>query len=407
MKPIAIITATPPGINPGMLAGEASARATLARAGLLGDTTFYRLVTLDERLAAAGPAAAATIAACDVGIRHVRLDDPAVLDRHVTLFWGDFLHMRRYITALAGGDPPREAAYRGVLLLADRPDATCRSAVSYGTSLLFNSTADESAPEYASALERFLGAAAHVQMRDAVSAARVSRWRSGSGEPCGVDPAQLMAVPEIAAEMLGGPVPVAAGEESLVYFARSRHRPDDLIAFVTELGAAVGVGCRWLPWGDRASFPFVERDLWPWPTAELPAAATGSAGVLPSLLAAVAASRYVVTDTYHVAVSSWALGVPAIVVLGDYHEAERHAKQVDVRLRLDKRTQLLGQDGLLDYGITPGLLEARDRRAVIVERLAPLLVEGRCGPAFRRTLAVRAAASAAALLAALDEVRRR
>ncbi|NBV45046.1 MAG: hypothetical protein EBR86_05245, partial [Planctomycetia bacterium] len=304
MKPLAIITATPPGINPGMLAGEAVARATLLRAGLLTDATFYRLVSLEERLAHLGGEADAVLAACDVGIRHERLDSLAVLDGSVPLFWGDFLHMRRYITALAGADPAREAAYRGVLLLADRPDATCRTAISYGTSLLFNSTADEADPVYGPALRRFLSAARHVQMRDAISAVRVAGWRPATREPCGIDPAQLLALADVAEMVRGGLRPPVPAADALVFFARGQHDHDAVMAFVDSVAAATGMMCRWLPWGDRLSFPFIERDAWPWPTVDLPSGPAGS-GVLPRLLAAIAGSRFVVTDTYHVAVSSW------------------------------------------------------------------------------------------------------
>jgi len=404
MKPLAIITATPPGINPGMLAGEAAARATLLRAGLGADATFFRLVSLEERLAQLGREAAEVSAACDVGIRHEPLEDPAVLDGTVPLFWGDFLHMRRYITALAGADPAREAAYRGVLLLADRPDATCRTAISYGTSLLFNSTADEADPVYGPALRRFLSAARHVQMRDAISAVRVAGWRPATREPCGIDPAQLMALPDVAETVLAGVRPPAPAAGALVFFARGQHHSDDVLAFVGGLAAATGVTCRWLPWGDRLSFPFIERDAWPWPTADLPTGPVRS-GVLPRLLAALMGARFVVTDTYHVAVSSWALGVPAVVVTGTYHEGERAAKGVDRQLRLDKRTILLGQDGLLDFCVDPTLIGSAPHRLAVTARLAGPLMDGTTGPAFRAALAVRAAASERALLAAVSAAR--
>ena len=400
MKPIAIITATPPGINPGMLAGEAAARATLSRAGLLPQTTFFRLVTLEERLSAVGDGVGDVLGACDVGVRHVALTDPAILDDHVPLFWADFLHMRRYITALAQGDPGREAAFRGVLLLADRPEATVRAAVSYGTSLLFNSTADDADPVYGPVLRRFLGAAGHVQMRDAISAVRVAGSRPAPAEACGIDPAQLMALPAVAEALLAGLV-CDGTEQALVFFARGQHRPDDVVGFVGELTAATGVGCRWLPWGDRLSFPFGEPAIWPWPTVDLPPAPAG-AGVLPRLLAAIQGSRFVVTDTYHAAVSSWALGVPAVVLTGTYHDAERAAKGVDLRVRVDKRTVLLAQDGLLDFCIEPSLIATAEGRTAVATRLAAPLMDGAIGPAFRAALATRAARSEESLLAALD-----
>lgn len=105
MKPIAIITATPNGINPGMLAGEAAAKAAMEKAGFTQETTFFRLLSLEERILGQKSQNEELNKACYVGIAHRTISDPVILDDYLPLFWGDFLHMRRYINALAGPDP--------------------------------------------------------------------------------------------------------------------------------------------------------------------------------------------------------------------------------------------------------------------------------------------------------------
>jgi hypothetical protein len=405
MKRIAIITATPPGINPGMLAGEAAARSIISRAGLLEDTTFFRVVKFEERLASSAVSIEDTISACDVGIKFVHLEDPDILDDHVTLFWGDFLHMRRYIKALAGANDHLEEIYREVLLLASRPESTCRSAISYGTSLLFNSTIDELSTDYGAPLRRLLSLAAHVQMRDSVSAARVANFRPHARESCGVDPAQMMAVPEISEEILGDIERNTLTNHALIYLARAYHCHEYVIDFIAKLSFTMGVNVRWLPWGDKLSFPYMDRESWPWETSDLPNKTESSPGILQRLLATIASSPFVITDTYHVAVSSWSLGIPAIVLLGDFHPRERIDKQVDIRVRLDKRTQVLGQDGLLDFCIANSLIKTKEQRTQVVARLADILMTGEFGPNFRNALSIRVKASEAALLNALKEVR--
>lgn len=399
MKKIAILTATPNGINPGMLAGEAVAQAALARANLLKHATFFRLLSLEERIGSKNAQADALIGACNVGINHIKISDPSVMDDYLPLFWGDFLHMRRYISALAGSNRAREADYRKVLLLEGRSDATMKNAISYGTSFLFNSTPDYADAEYGPALSRFLENASHIQMRDAVSAAVVASFRKQRNQPCGIDPVQLLALPDVEDAILSGMMPKRPISRALIFLARGQHSRDQLMPFIDAITNATGASGYWLPWGDQLSFPFMARKSWPFPTVPLPDDPRGF-GVLAPLLAAIRDSRFVVTDTYHVAVSSWALGVPAIVITGSHHDGERASKEVDHRVRLDKRIILLGQDGLLDFCIKPILLTASNR-ASVVARLVAAIVENQIGPSFRLRLAMRAEASHEALFTAI------
>ena len=126
-------------------------------------------------------------------------------------------------------------------------------------------------------------------------------------------------------------------------------------------------------------------------------------GRLAPLLRSVAAANFVVTDTYHLAVVAWALGVPAIVLAGDYHQGERAGKQVDLRVRHDKRKVLLAQDGLLDFFVEPALIADPTGRAAVVERLAATMADPECGPSARQRLAERAASSEAALSKAIAQ----
>jgi hypothetical protein len=398
LNPLAVLTATPNGINPGMLAGEAVAKAFLTRAGLLKKTTFFRLYSLEDRLEASEDAKS-VISACDVGIPHLKLSDPELLDEYSPLFWGDFLHMRRYIKAISSNSPELEARHRAALLLEGRKTETLRRAISYGTSFLFNSTSDYSEPDYGPALTRFLELASHIQMRDAVSSAIVTNYRGHSKYCHGIDPVQLLAIPDIENLVFAGTKPGSSANRALVYFARAKHDEGNLLAFVTELTELVGASCQWLPWGDQLSFPFGNRGTWPWQNIDLYPDALGR-GVLVPLLAEIRRSKFVVTDTYHVAVSSWAMGVPAVVVIGDYHDGERVPKETDLRMRLDKRTVLLAQDGLLEFCLGPVLLTDTYRMPV-VQRLAEALQNSHLGPTFRSILSKRASQSAQLLLSNL------
>ena len=84
-----------------MLAGEAAALAFLDRAGLLENATFFRIMSLEERIRGSEHAKS-VIQGCEIGIKHHKLPAPNLLDEYIPLFWGDFLHMRRYIKAISG-----------------------------------------------------------------------------------------------------------------------------------------------------------------------------------------------------------------------------------------------------------------------------------------------------------------
>lgn len=405
MKQLAIITATPPGINPGMLACEATALSFVGRAGLLRDSTFFRVRHIDA--AVKTPDArlhTETVAACDIGIEFATLEHAAQLRDMVPLFWGDFLHMLAYLRAAAGDGGL--APLMELLLLPTAP-AVRRRAVSYGTSILFNSTADYADPAYGPAFASFFGDAFHVQMRDAISAAVVSGIRRRPENCFGIDPAQLLALAPYESAIVGDRVAAqeaCRGDRAAVFFARGRHDWRRLEPFIGELTSALDVRVGWIPWGDSLSFPFLEHAPYRSTIPLLPADRP-DANRLQSLLRTIRESRCVITDTYHLAVVSWALGIPAIIISGDYHDAELVSKATNVRVRHDKRKIILGQDGLLDFLIEPPLITSPDCWGGIIGRLRDAIGSATCGPDFRRRLAARAAASEAALLAALREAR--
>lgn len=112
-----------------------------------------------------------------------------------------------------------------------------------------------------------------------------------------------------------------------------------------------------------------------------------------------------ITDTYHLGICSWALGIPAIFIPGDYHDAEKIAKTAHVRVRHDKRKVLLGQDRLLDFSIEPYLLDSPDCWSEVIGRLSTSIHVAKDAGDFRRRLALRAATSEGALLSAIREAR--
>lgn len=402
MLPLAIVTATPPGINPGMLACEATALAFVRHTGLADACTFFRLHLLEERVADVEAGVRQDVlTACDLGIPWERLHDHRQLDGMVPLYWGDFLHMRRYHAALAARYADGMRTPRELLLLAFSAEHVVRRAVTFGTSFLFNSLEDVRDPDYGAAFSRFIKLAHHVQMRDAISAAVAAGLRLRHEACFGIDPAQLLALPAFAVDVLGSDDRRAPDGRMLLFLARARHDATALTAFLEILELATGTTAAWLPWGDRLSFPFLGEPA----IAAVTSVVDGPHGRLAPLMREVRQATFVVTDTYHLAVIAWALGVPAIVVAGEFHAGERGDKQIELRARHDKRKVLLGQDGLLDFYVEPGMIAAAKGRASVAERLAAALADPLCGSDARQRVAARASFSIATLHDALTTAR--
>lgn len=348
---LSVVLATPPGFNAGMAATELALVAFLRRHALRSNAQFYRLVPFADRLAHLPPGERRTVEQrAETGLAYLpALDDGgAIAASDAVLFWADYLHMGIYLReleAVVARDPARPLS--DLLLLGGAGDATLRRAISFGTTLLFNTPRDEADPAYAEPLRRFLAGAKRVWVRDALSAARVAHLR-GDYETgyLGVDCAQLLTRDDVlrnaAARRIGAP---AEPDAVLVFCGREPAARGALLGVAGELGTALGRPVRWLPWGDRDAFPALEGRP-PW------VAGADALGV-HELLNEVAHARLVVTDTYHLALLAWNLGVPAVAAFtGHTAGANDVSSGAEFGWR-DKREVFFSQYDALDFLIRP------------------------------------------------------
>ena len=302
MVRIALITATPPSVNPGMLACEATARSFLYQADLLGQTTFFRVQGLEERsgLSPLDPRLQDIVAQCDLSITFETLKDVSQLNGLIPIFWGDFLHMNLYLKSFKPSWSTGLEDIRRLLLLEDAPMSLLNSAISYGSSFLFNSTTDYYDPLYGAALRRFISNAHHIQMRDAISAAVVSGLRLSNMNCFGLDPAQLLSMQAYLEDILGLTEIRSRSNfqpRALLFFARGKHDWEVTRPFVNDLLNSLDMKPEWLAWGDQISFPYGD-DIW----LDLPRVQwqiSPGTSHLHNLLETIRNSSVVITDTYH------------------------------------------------------------------------------------------------------------
>jgi hypothetical protein len=381
VKPrIAVMLASPPGFNPGMIATELALDAFLARHGWQHVAQRYRLISLAQRLRdrpdellaieRRGYSDAGSLSAVD----HY----DAFASSDVVLYWADFLHLAQYLRALRRVAAAHLASSRGpaevarlvdrLFLLSEADDAVLRRTISFGTNLLFNTSHDEGEAAYGVPLRRLMTLMRRVWVRDALSAGRVAHLRRDYRHGFfGVDCALLLRREDLAPDSL--PDAHEAGGV-IAFFGRDREVAGPMTALATSLAASLERPLRWLPWGDANAFPALGA-----PIAPLVLSNSASA---QQLLRAVAQATLVVTDTYHLAAIAWSFGVPAVAAFGAPAGGAPDVSAGPEFNRRDKREVFFSQYDALEFLVRPeelaqsGRYELRRTRLMEVVRDATL-----------------------------------
>ena len=377
-----------------MLASQIAAKWFLARHQLDEGSTYFRVVPMSERVAHLNPdERTACLQRIDDGIDYQVLRNPDQLSDAKPLYWGDLLHMRQYLDSIRGFLRATDATPEDLLLLQSSAMEVVQRVVSFGTTFLYHSASDLADGEFSRGFIRFATNARLIMPRDMVSLAQLAAMLPESIVFQGLDATQLFcggtdwreAFPE------GTDNSIALSDVVLCYFARGNHDVADLRHAVALCSKDFDLPVRWLPWGDRLSFPHVLRYEG---SLDLEDAAQGSRPRLSALLEAVARARCVLTDTYHVAVIAWSLGTPAMLVRGDYWPNDYNAT-------VDKRYTFYVQHGLQDMF----LRAASDRDALVsfIRKAAAIVADGKAVDWYKSTVSRRVKACEQRLVAALLE----
>ncbi len=366
MRPIRVILATPPGFNPGMLVCDAVAKAWLSRNGLAERASFHRLVPMDRR---ASDMSAAELRRLDLGMSFQTLASLDQLEESIPVYWGDFLHMRQYHLALKQLFPDLGDRIDELLLLSGADRALRERAISFGTTLIFNSAADLMG-SYGQGLRKFAEGARRILVRDMASAAQLAALHPAGGPFLGLDAAQLLTLGGDLPDVGEPPTRLPQPGSTLLFLGRSPVK-DDLLTALARLKTRLGLDYRWLPWGDRRAFPRMLDGL-PGLAAEPDEPLASVAG----LLEAVKRARLVVTDTYHLAVIAWSLGVPAITVVAGVARGERDVSSGSALAPVDKRLVFHQQHGLQAFLLDQRALADADQTQARADNMAELIEGG-------------------------------
>jgi hypothetical protein len=385
---LSIITATPPGYNPGMLAVELAAHDFLRRHNFLTYASFFRILSMKTRMAHVSSAEfeqAARLA--DIGIHFKVLESVDELDGTTPVFWGDFLHMAQYNRALARflvavdrfpTCAAAEAYLMQILLLEGASAELIRRTISFGSTLLFNNMTDTLESRYWNAFADFASSIKLFKVRDVFSASYLRGLRP---------PSSVYAFGPDAAELLRGDrlecIKESRGlkshahlqsNDALIYFGRDCHDWACVRETVDRFERRLRCKFLWLPWGDDLAFPLLPK-IRPFAIG-FPQAHEQSPAPFFDLLSLAQQASLIITDTYHLAVIGWTLGVPVICIKGDSTDLQANVNGGSFFAQRDKRFVFYAQNDLLDFFLDGRTFSNQEIYSLWVEHVVEIIGAG-------------------------------
>ena len=308
MKKVAFVCAYPPTRNTGMATVDLSAHSLLRRWGIDCATSFYTL----------GDAAAVPYRPDKFPFQYESLHDrlEIVHEADAILLWGDFLQSAGYWRAdlvprllrqnIATSQEQAENLVHRALLLEGAGDEVHRKTILFGGTTIIDSAKDVASRRYQENLKKLVSLAAGAYFRDAITAARMAPYRSADST-LGIDSAFLLRNEDLL-KLPDFTQSEASDRRGIgIYFGRSPNLITQLV-FARRVARRLRETPSWVSWLNtgRRRTPIVEAFGMRVKNGSSPGA----------LLSQVARCRYVITDTYHLAINAWRLGIP-VICLGE------------------------------------------------------------------------------------------
>ncbi|MEP9351374.1 polysaccharide pyruvyl transferase family protein [Xanthobacter sp. KR7-225] len=301
---IAVVAAFYTHKNSGMLTVDMSVIGFIRRHFPEAELTLYSFGKADLSAYDSG----------SLGYRHVSLQenfqDLREADR--ILYWGDFLHNIRYWEealiprALQHGISGSEQEARDLVYrlhsLEHEDAALLEKTVSFGTTIYNIGPKDLQNPRYVAALERIVGKSRACGFRDPISASHGSAFQPES-RCLGIDGAFLLHDDDLA--ICPGYMPTSTKNHIGIFFGRTQ-RFDALMLFSHMIGHRLKMPLAWVPWLETRSRQRV--------AGMIGVRSAGSDSLPGSVFSYLRTCKFIITDTYHLTINAWRMGIPAICI---------------------------------------------------------------------------------------------
>lgn len=345
-KEIAVICAVPPGINPGMSSVDLSLKILLKKLKLLDKVDFFHLYRFFKYQETSS----------DQIIKYELIPDDLdfLKSKKMILYWGDFLHMFQYHQTVANlllrmkaFQTIHEALQRvyAVFLMADRDDEVIKKKLSFGSTLIFNSSFDEGDTQYGPALKRFISHG-HIWFRDVFSALKASHLTNDyKSNFLGIDCATLIDPVELNYPGLG----LNKENKIGIFIGRTLYHLTEVLNFAQRISDLFQKELQWIQWGDSSAFPFLSEIAIDPSYLNIKNFTEKGIDNPVSAIRALKEFDFIITDTYHIAVNAWNIGVPTICIAGDDQNTGRNVNSGSFFSRRDKRIVFYSMYDALDF----------------------------------------------------------
>lgn len=298
MKKLAIICAYPVKHNIGMLTVDLSAYAIIKRYGFNVDCVFYTYGDFEQP-------EFENRTYLPFKYKNILKNKDEFLSSDAFLFWGDFIHANSYRIDLEFRKISIEEIEKltNIYFLSSVSDKLLKKAVVFGGTIITNSAQDDCKKEYRDMYVRFFSNAGSVLFRDAISTAKISHIR-GRENAFGCDCAFLLEDNDL---------------KELKNFSRKTDKkgiglflgrsPGKLqaILFAKYLSWKLGTTCSWISWLHSGLRVRLIARIAGFDVPKIPPSPV-------EVLSRLSGYEFIVTDTYHLCINAWRMGIPAVCV---------------------------------------------------------------------------------------------
>jgi hypothetical protein len=307
MQRISVICASPPHFNPGMHCVDLAFSEMVRRHQIPGKVEFYCLPGVEP--------AVMLLAELPFGYKNTLEHLDEIVASDVIVYWGDFLHNRHFLFELAGriaasrrdlnNEQLLDMIYRCCLL--EHIDGATANIVIFGGNVLVLDTVALADHRYVAAANSLFRKASLVATRD-IHSAFATAHLSGDyvADFRGVDCAFLLPADSALTQYRRRIDERGDRQRVGVFFGRSWYY-EPCFRFATMMCSELQTRGVWLPWFHDTPWPLKEKFGDAIDTS-LPFAG------FSDTISYLEDCSLIITDAYHLCVSAWSRGIPAICI---------------------------------------------------------------------------------------------
>ena len=309
MKKIAVICASPRKFNPGMFSVDLAFHYLMKRQGVETEINYFVLAYPSDR---------SFLSQLPFQYKLAQENLSEIYDSDAIVLWGDFLISQHYHADLnkrlvkkkyAANHQDAQKIINECLLFSSAPLGVLEKCFVFGCSQLLDSNNALADQSYVKLSNNLIKSAQGVWMRDIYSSLKVSRIRGDNIDACyGVDASLLLATSKNIPE--ADEPPLAVHRSVGIFLKRTKISPTVSLQFASDLCNRLGLDAEWIPWFHPSTRQYHRSFKKHFSSIT---SMKSELEILP-LLSSLKKYQLIITDTYHLCLNAWNLGIPAICI---------------------------------------------------------------------------------------------